>query len=348
MPLDADTVSGSADLGPDVAAAPSAARSAVQDAGGVARAIPLHASAVVTAFRPSLTRAIVGDPPNGEWTWETIATLAERAPTVTPGVYGYAPSVTPVDDLIRYLVARRGPLAQRDADGRLQVTIDDPQIVALVAQYLAMVEPLRAESLRWYDPDGAVVAHLRSVIADGRVALWLTPSETVDPTPDYAIAPWPSDGSVPLSVVVLDALTLRADSPMHDACRRAVRAIRPMAADRIGVTPVDDRPPPDPLARAVWRSLTRPAADDRRVRLPAAVRRWLAQALDDVWNAPPAHRRDRLQERLEEVQRSVDTYLFCMRELHVPDVEQVCARMVYPTDPWWQRVPMSGDPPTGD
>ena len=348
MPLDAATTALAAPTGDAATAAPAAARAAVADSRGVMRAIPVRASAPLLVFRPSVVRAALGDLPSGEWTWEDVARLAERAPTAVPGVYGYVPSSAPVEDLLRYLTALHGPLASARADGRMQLRFDDPQIADAALRYFAMAEPLRAEGLRWYDPDGAVVDHVQTVIAEKRAALWVLPSDAVPWDDDVAVAPWPSGGGLPWSAVGLEALVLRNDSPAQAACRAVADVMRHARAAANGMTPLADRPADDPRSRAVWRSLSRPLIDDVRVALPSPVRRWFAQAMDVVWEAPPQRRAALMRDRLAWVQRRADEYAQCVSVLQIAERERECALLTYPDDPWHQRSVPSGDPPTGD
>ena len=348
MPLDDATAALAAPTDDALSSAPAAARAAVADARGVMRAIPLRASAPLLVFRPSVIRAAVGDPPHGEWTWDDVARLAERTPTAVPGVYGYVPSSAPIEDLLRYLTSLHGPLAHAGADGGMRLRFDDPQIAAAALRYFAMVDPLRAEGLRWYDPDGAVVDHLQSLIAAKRAALWIMPSDAVPSDADLGLAPWPSGGGLPWSAVGLEALVLRRDSPVQAACRTVAAVVRQSRDAPNGMTPLADRPADDPRSRAVWRTLTRPLIDDVRIDVPSPVRRWLAQAMDVVWEAPPQRRAALMRDRLAWVQRRADEYVQCVAVLQIADQERECALLTYPDDPWHQRVVPGGDPPTGD
>lgn len=321
--------------------APPAVVALLRRADGVVIGAPWRASSYVLVYRPSLFRAAGEREPTPAWTWDDLEAAARRLTDERRGVYGYAPLGAPLADLRRYLEARGVPLAP-PVDGEMTPRIDDPQTVAAVRRYLELIAPLAREGARFADDDGAGANRMLSLIAEGRVAMWLSPPDVVHDDPDARVAPWPSGGWLPPSAVRVSAVYAVAAAPGAARCAEAAQALQrdpPLPPGMIAIAPA---PNEDDLQQAVRASLRLPVDPAKRDALPWVPLRWTGQALDDALRDPA-----RLNDRLGWAQRRATEYALCLVAMEtLPNVERWCAEAVRPDDPL-PPAP-AGDPPTGD
>lgn len=321
--------------------APPAVQAMVQRADGALIGVPWRASAAVLAYRPSLFRAAGVAEPTDQWTWDDVDAAAAILTRATPqGVrqYGYAPHGSMLADLVWRLESRNAALMTL-ADGRPRMRMSDPRVIDEVERYLRLVQPLRDAGARFADDDGRWAQSMRDLIAEGRVAMWLSFADAIPDDPDVRAVAWPRDAALPPSVVRVSALFILDGSPHADQCAAIARALMRNPPLLPGMIAIDAQASEDDPQRAVRRSLDRRVDRSAADVTPPMVLRWAAHALDAV--------RDRasLERQLAWLERRAYEYRLCMEALDHEDAERICAEAVRPDAP---PPTMVGDPPTGD